>query len=409
MKEHQGSVYIATTLDTKSAEIFYVSELIQKIGLAVRIVDLTTKPTRLIREADVRAETIADYHPDGRQAVFCNDRGRAIAAMAIAFQSYLQQQTDIAAILGLGGSGGTALITPAMQSLPVGVPKLMVSTMTSGDISGYIGASDISMMYSVTDVSGLNIISRKVLKNAANQIAGAVYFNRQDDISDEQKPAIALTMFGVTTPCVQQLTANLEHDYDCLVFHATGSGGKAMEKLVDSQLLHSVLDITTTEVCDYLFGGVLACNEDRFGAIARTKTPCIISCGALDMVNFGRPSTIPEQYKGRQFYHHNAQVTLMRTTPEENYQMGVWIAEKLNHCEGEIRFIIPTAGFSSLDIKGGVFWSPVADDAFIKAFTDNYEITEKRQLIFSPHHINSPEFCEQVMQLHQEMINHTEI
>lgn len=405
MPKHQGFIYVASTLDTKSAELFYVSDLIKNAGLAVRTVDLSTQPSLLEKNADVTAEMVASFHPQGAGAIFCGDRGKAIEAMAQAFSLYLAAQTDVAAILGLGGSGGTALITPAMQILPVGVPKLMVSTMASGDISGYIGASDISMMYSVTDVSGLNVISRKVLKNAANQIAGAVWFDNGEADTAENKPAIALTMFGVTTPCVQQLTAKLEHDHDCLVFHATGSGGKAMEKLIDSRLLDSVLDITTTEVCDYLFGGVLACDEDRFGAIARTQTPCVLSCGALDMVNFGRPSTVPEQYKDRQFYHHNAQVTLMRTTVEENRQMGHWIAEKLNACEGEIRFIIPTAGFSALDIDGAPFWDPQADQAFIDALTQYLVTTEKRQLILSPHHINSPEFCEQVIELHQKIVN----
>ncbi|MTC41479.1 Tm-1-like ATP-binding domain-containing protein [Providencia sp. wls1921] len=405
MPKHQGFIYVASTLDTKSAELFYVSDLIKNAGLAVRTVDLSTQPSLLEKNADVTAEMVASFHPQGAGAIFCGDRGKAIEAMAQAFSLYLAAQTDVAAILGLGGSGGTALITPAMQILPVGVPKIMVSTMASGDISGYIGASDISMMYSVTDVSGLNVISRKVLKNAANQIAGAVWFDNGEGDTAENKPAIALTMFGVTTPCVQQLTAKLEHDHDCLVFHATGSGGKAMEKLIDSRLLDSVLDITTTEVCDYLFGGVLACDEDRFGAIARTQTPCVLSCGALDMVNFGRPSTVPEQYKDRQFYHHNAQVTLMRTTVEENRQMGHWIAEKLNACEGEIRFIIPTAGFSALDIDGAPFWDPQADQAFIDALTQHLVTTEKRQLILSPHHINSPEFCEQVIELHQKIVN----
>lgn len=405
MKKHHGFIYIATTLDTKSAEIFYVSDLIKKAGLTVRTVDLTTQPTQLEKNADVSASTVASYHPLGAEAVFCGDRGKAIEAMAEAFSLYLAAQTDVAAILGLGGSGGTALITPAMQILPVGIPKLMVSTMASGDISGYIGASDISMMYSVTDVSGLNIISRKVLKNAANQIAGSVWFDNDDAEAIELKPAVALTMFGVTTPCVQELTAKLEDEYDCLVFHATGSGGKAMEKLIDSNLLHSVLDITTTEVCDYLFGGVLACDEDRFGAIARTKTPCVLSCGALDMVNFGRPATVPEQYRDRNFYHHNSQVTLMRTTLEENRQMGRWIAEKLNRCEGEIRFIVPTAGFSALDIEGAPFWDPAADQAFIDSLSENLMTTEKRKLVLSPYHVNSVEFCDQVIQLHQEILN----
>ncbi|AFH92925.1 MULTISPECIES: Tm-1-like ATP-binding domain-containing protein [Providencia] len=405
MKQHQGYIYIATTLDTKSDELFYVCDLIKETGLSVRTVDLTTQPTQLKRDADVSAQTVASFHPAGVEAVFCGDRGRAIEAMSLAFSLYLNAQTDVAAILGLGGSGGTALITPAMQALPVGIPKLMVSTMASGDTSGYVGASDISMMYSVTDVSGLNVISRKVLKNAANQIAGSIYFNREDKVDDVSKPAIALTMFGVTTPCVQQLTEQLESQYDCLVFHATGSGGKAMEKLIDSHLLHSVLDITTTEVCDHLFGGVLACDDDRFGAIARTQTPCVLSCGALDMVNFGRPSTVPDHYRHRLFYNHNAQVTLMRTTKEENQQMGRWIANKLNRCEGEVRFIIPTAGFSALDIEGAQFWDPEADQAFIDALTENLITTEKRKLILSPYHINSLEFCEQVIQLHQDILN----
>lgn len=405
MKQHQGYIYIATTLDTKSDELFYVCDLIKETGLSVRTIDLTTQPTQLKRDADVSAQTVASFHPAGVDAVFCGDRGRAIEAMSLAFSLYLNAQTDVAAILGLGGSGGTALITPAMQALPVGIPKLMVSTMASGDTSGYVGASDISMMYSVTDVSGLNVISRKVLKNAANQIAGSIYFNREDKVDDVSKPAIALTMFGVTTPCVQQLTEQLESQYDCLVFHATGSGGKAMEKLIDSHLLHSVLDITTTEVCDHLFGGVLACDDDRFGAIARTQTPCVLSCGALDMVNFGRPSTVPDHYRHRLFYNHNAQVTLMRTTKEENQQMGRWIANKLNRCEGEVRFIIPTAGFSALDIEGAQFWDPEADQAFIDALTENLITTEKRKLILSPYHINSLEFCEQVIQLHQDILN----
>lgn len=405
MKQHQGYIYIATTLDTKSDELFYVCDLIKETGLSVRTVDLTTQPTQLKRDADVSAQTVASFHPAGVEAVFCGDRGRAIEAMSLAFSLYLNAQTDVAAILGLGGSGGTALITPAMKALPVGIPKLMVSTMASGDTSGYVGASDISMMYSVTDVSGLNVISRKVLKNAANQIAGSIYFNREDKVGDVSKPAIALTMFGVTTPCVQQLTEQLESQYDCLVFHATGSGGKAMEKLIDSHLLHSVLDITTTEVCDHLFGGVLACDDDRFGAIARTQTPCVLSCGALDMVNFGRPSTVPDHYRHRLFYNHNAQVTLMRTTKEENQQMGRWIANKLNRCEGEVRFIIPTAGFSALDIEGAQFWDPEADQAFIDALTENLITTEKRKLILSPYHINSLEFCEQVIQLHQDILN----
>jgi len=209
MKEQQSYIYIAATLDTKAIETYYVSQLIKKTGLAVRIIDLSTNPNNLNNKTDISAETIASYHPLGREAIFSQDRGKAIAAMAIAFEKYLSQQKDVLAILGLGGSGGTALITPAMQSLAIGIPKLMLSTMASGDVSGYIGASDISIMYSVTDISGLNTISRKILKNAAAQIAGAVLFNSADEDENKNKPTLALTMFGVTTPCVQQLTQKL--------------------------------------------------------------------------------------------------------------------------------------------------------------------------------------------------------
>ena len=205
--------------------------------------------------------------------------------MAMAFERFLSQQQDVGALLGLGGSGGTALITPAMRALPIGVPKLMVSTMASGNVAAYVGSSDITMMYSVTDVAGLNRISRRVLANAAGAIAGAYReaLNRQQA---DDRPAVGITMFGVTTPCVQQVTRLLEVDHDCVVFHATGTGGRSMEKLLDSGLFSGLLDLTTTEVCDFLFGGVLACTEDRFGAVARTQAPYVGSCGALDMVEF---------------------------------------------------------------------------------------------------------------------------
>lgn len=388
-------IYLVSTLDTKGEEIVYIKNLLAEKDLICKIVDLSTQPHAFNHLADVSASLIASFHPEGSSAVFCGDRGKAIVAMAKAFELFLSKQNDIGAILGLGGSGGTALITPAMQSLAIGIPKLMVSTMASGDISGYIGASDIAMMYSVTDIAGINVISRKILSNAANFIAGSILFKKQEVVED--KPAIGLTMFGVTTPCVQSVSAQLHDQYDCLIFHATGSGGKAMEKLADSHLLHGVLDITTTEVCDYLFGGVLACDDNRFDAIARSQIPYIGSCGALDMVNFASPDTIPEKYQNRLFYPHNPQVTLMRTTPEENQQMANWIANKLNQCQGYVTFIIPEEGFSALDIKGGAFWSPDANKAFIEEFEKTYMVTEKRRLIKVPYHINSPQFCDLII------------
>ncbi len=392
MKEITGFIYAVATADTKGIELYYVRDLIANTGVPVKTVDLSTQKLNGDSCADISPDDVAAFHPQGASAVFCGDRGKSIDAMAMAFKIFLSSRDDVAAIIGLGGSGGTALITPAMQALPVGLPKLVVSTMASGDISGYIGASDIAMLYSVTDVAGLNRISRRVLGNAAHQIAGAVLFQSEDHVVD--KPALGLTMFGVTTPCIHAISQLLETDYDCLVFHATGSGGRAMEKLVDSGMLSGVLDITTTEVCDLLAGGILACGEDRFDAIARAQLPYVVSCGALDMVNFGHPATIPVKYASRLFYHHNAQITLMRTTPEENVAMAKWIADKLNRCNGEVRFLIPQGGFSALDAPGQPFWSPEADQAFITTLESALLQNDQRKIIYLPYNINDPLFAE---------------
>ena len=393
MKTKNRSIYIATTLDTKGAEVQFVKDLIQQKGLHPVTVDLSTKSSNEDRGADINARTVAEFHPDGAGAVFCGERGKAITAMSVAFERFVLNCDDIAALLGLGGSGGTALITPAMQTLPIGLPKLMVSTMASGDISGYIGASDIAMMYSVTDVAGLNRISRRVLANAANAIAGQVYFSSEEKRNEPEKPSLGLTMFGVTTPCIKDVTALLEKDFDCLVFHATGSGGRAMEKLADSNLLNGLLDLTTTEVCDYLFDGVLACTEDRFGAVIRTKIPYVGSCGALDMVNFSHIDTVPQKHASRLFYKHNAQVSLMRTTSDECTEMGRWIGNKLNQCDGEVRFLIPEGGLSTLDSPEQPFWDPEADAALFKALEETVIQTEKRFLIKLPYNINDPLFA----------------
>jgi uncharacterized protein (UPF0261 family) len=246
-------------------------------------------------------------------------------------------------------------------------------------------------MYSVTDVAGLNRISRQVLGNAAHALAGMLA-HRVPPASDA-KPAVGLTMFGVTTPCVQQVTKALEDDYDCLVFHATGTGGQSMEKLVDSGLIAGVIDVTTTEVCDLLMGGVFSAGEDRLGAIARTSVPYVGSCGALDMVNFGAMDTVPAHYRGRNLYVHNPQVTLMRTTPEENRRMGEWIAAKLNACQGEVRFLLPEGGVSLIDAPGQPFHDPEADAALFEALEATVQTTGKRRLIRLPHNINDPEFA----------------
>ena len=234
---------------------------------------------------DVSAAEVAAHHPDGADAVLTlEDRGQAVAAMGEALARFLPTCADIGGVIGAGGSGNTALVAQGMRSLPIGVPRVLVSTVASGDVAPYVGPNDITMMYSVVDVAGLNRISRVVLANAAHALAGMM---QGATPAGEDKPAIGLTMFGVTTPCVDQVRAELEARYDCLVFHATGTGGRSMEKLVDSGMVLGCIDSTTTEVCDHLMGGVFSAGEDRLGAFARTGLPYVGSCGALDMVNFG--------------------------------------------------------------------------------------------------------------------------
>lgn len=401
MSSKTDAVYIATTTDTKGRELDFVRKVINRHGVKTVTIDLSTKPHKSDVKADISAQEIAAYHPRGAEAVFCGERGKAIEAMSLAFTHFISARSDVAAMLGLGGSGGTALITPAMQALPIGVPKLMVSTMASGDTSPYVGSSDIAMLYSVTDVAGINRISRKILMNAAAQITGAVLFTQQEG-DTQDPPALGLTMFGVTTPCVRQVTEGLESQYDCLVFHATGSGGNAMEKLAGEGLLDGILDLTLTEICDMLFGGVLACSPTRLDVVARTRLPWVGSCGALDMINFSSMDKVPEHYRQRQLFVHNAQVTLMRTTPEENAVMGQWIAEKLNQCDGEIRFLIPMQGFSSIDAKGQAFWSPKADLAFIHAFESHFKQTPKRRMIKLDCNINDAEFADAAIRAFRE-------
>jgi uncharacterized protein (UPF0261 family) len=314
-----GSVYVVGTFDTKGDELRYVAGLVSSAGLPVTTVDLGTTgdlgPANEGKDVDVGAGEVAAHHPGGPAAVATGDRGSAVAAMAVAFEAFTRARAGgISAMIGLGGSGGTALITPAMRALPIGLPKVMVSTVASGDVAPYVGPSDIAMLYSVTDVAGLNRISRQVLGNAAHAVAGMAATPVPAEA--DGKAALGLTMFGVTTPCVTRVSELLRDDYDCLVFHATGTGGRSMEKLVDDGLIGGVLDISTTEVCDLLMGGVMSAGEERLDAIARTRVPYVGACGALDMVNFGAMETVPGKYQDRNLYPHNPQVTLMRTTPE---------------------------------------------------------------------------------------------
>jgi uncharacterized protein (UPF0261 family) len=394
-----GLAYVIGTFDTKGAELGYAADLVRAAGADVVTVDVSTSVRT--GPADVSPQEVAGHHPDGPDAVFTDDRGSAVTAMAVALQRFLLGRPDVGGVLGLGGSGGTALVTPAMRALPVGVGKVMVSTVASGNVAPYVDASDIAMWYSVTDVAGLNRISRRVIGNAAHALAGIV---THEIPAADDRPAVGLTMFGVTTPCVTAVTQRLGGAVDPLVFHATGTGGRAMEKLVDSHLVGSVLDITTTEVCDLLVGGVFPCTEDRLGAIARTGVPYVGSCGALDMVNFGAPSTVPSPFAARTFYEHNPQVTLMRTTAEENVAFARFLARGLNACEGPVRFLLPTGGVSALDAPGQAFWDPDADEALFATLEAEVRQTDRRRVERLPYNINDPEFADALVGAWQEVV-----
>jgi uncharacterized protein (UPF0261 family)/ABC-type branched-subunit amino acid transport system ATPase component len=390
-------VVVAGTLDTKGDELRLIRDILKDAGLRTRLVDLSTsgKPSG----ADVPPIEVALNHPRGAVGLFTGDRATSVAAMAQAFEAWIKRQTGVAGIISAGGSGGTAMVAPAMRALPVGVPKVLISSVASGNVGHYVGPSDIMMMYSVTDVQGLNSISRQVLANGAQAMAGMVKQRLGEARAAAQSrvveglPAVGLTMFGVTTKCVQQVTAQLKDEYECLVFHATGIGGQSMEKLIDSRLLSGVIDVTTTEICDMMMGGVFPATEDRFGAVIRARLPYVGSVGALDMVNFGTPETIPERYRGRTFYPHNPQVTLMRTTAEENERMGHWIGERLNRMEAPVRFLLPEGGVSALDAPGQPFHDPAADAALIKALEQTVRRTSSRQLVRLPYHINDAQFA----------------
>ncbi len=388
--------YIVGTLDTKGEELLYIRDLLQGAGVPTCVVDVGTGGGAAPAGADVSAAEVAGHHAEGAGAVLGHDdRGQAVAAMGEALARFLPARGDIGGIVGAGGSGNTALVAQGMRALPIGVPRVLVSTVASGNVAPYVGPNDITMMYSVADVAGLNRISRVVLANAAHALAGMM---QGEAPAGDDKPAIGMTMFGVTTPCVDQVRALLEADHDCLVFHATGTGGRSMEKLVDSGLVLGCIDSTTTEVCDLLMGGVFSAGEDRLGAFARTGLPYVGSCGALDMVNFGALETVPAQYRERTLHVHNPQVTLMRTTPEENRAMGAWIGDKLNQCDGPVRFLIPEKGVSLIDAPGMPFHDPEADAALFEALEGTVRQSGTRRLVRLPLHVNDAAFSQALVE-----------
>jgi uncharacterized protein (UPF0261 family)/ABC-type branched-subunit amino acid transport system ATPase component len=396
LAERMGrTALVVGTFDTKGRELKFIRDALRKLGLRTRTVDLSTsgKPS----SADVTPQEVASAHPRGASGVFSGDRGKSVEAMATAFARWIARQRDIGGIISAGGSGNTSIATAGMRAMPVGVPKVMISTVASGDVGRYIGPSDIVMMHSVADVQGLNSITEQILSNGAHALAGMIA--RLPTAAERSakrmtaKPALGLTMFGLTTPCVQAVTAELGGEYDCLVFHATGIGGRSMESLADSGMLAGALDITTTEVADMLVGGVFPATEDRFGAFIRRPIPYVGSLGAVDMVNFGPMDTVPAKFRGRNFVVHNPNVTLMRTTREENAAIGAWIGERLNRMSGPVRFLIPEHGLSGIDAPGKPFYDPEADRALFDAVARTVNQSMQRQVIRVPAHINEPAFA----------------
>ena len=391
-------VYAIATMDTKGEELQFVADCLRKAGIDVRTVDVGTGSEPTV-EADVSRRAVIGSSPLTDATDLAQlDRGSAVTRMGQSLARYLATASDknLAGVIGIGGSGGTALITTAMRELPIGLPKVMVSTMASGNTAPYVDCSDITMVYSVVDVAGINRVSAVILSNAANALAGMV---SQSQPAAQRQNTLGMTMFGVTTACVDAVRSELTGDgYECLVFHATGSGGRAMEKLVHSGLVRGVLDVTTTEVADEVVGGTLTAGPKRFDTLIESQVPLVVSFGALDMVNFGAWDTVPESFRDRNLYRHNAQVTLMRTSPDENQRIARWMADKLNRATAPISVVVPRQGVSALDAPDQPFYDPTADAALFDTFAAAFEQRPDRHLVQTDHHINDPPFAQTLVQ-----------
>jgi uncharacterized protein (UPF0261 family) len=383
-------VALFATLDTKGREAAFVAQELVRLGVSVKLVDTSCLGEPSVKADVPREEVFRAAGADHAQLRARADRGHAVTAAAKGAASLAlawHAKRVLAGVLGLGGSAGTTIGTAAMRALPIGVPKLMVSTLASGSVGAYVGTKDILMMNSVVDVSGINRISRAVLTRAAQAMAGMAHAGAvRADASD--KPLIAASMFGVTTPCVEHARGLLESaGFEVLVFHATGAGGRAMEALIDDGMIAGVLDVTTTELTDELVGGVLSAGPERLTAAARRGIPQVISVGALDMVNFQGRATVPAKFDARKFHQHNENVTLMRTTPEENKVLGLELGAKVRASEGPKEIYLPSKGVSALDGLGGDFEDPEAR----KALFDGIKATAGTVKIHAPDpHDNDP-------------------
>jgi uncharacterized protein (UPF0261 family) len=395
-----AAVALVGTLDTKGPDFAFLADRLRAAGAEVIVVDAGTgDPDGLT--PDIDGETVAAAAGTTRAELrAAADRGRAVTEMgrgAAAVVAGLVARGQVAGVLSAGGSGGSSIAAQVMAGLPVGLPKLLVSTMASGDVSPYVGAKDVAIMYSVVDVAGINRISRLVLGNAAAAMAGMVAAHAVQaaaaapDAGD--RPLIAASMFGVTTPAVETARARLAGlGYEVLVFHATGAGGRALEALAEARLVSGVLDLTTTELADDLVGGVLSAGPDRLTAAGAAGLPQVIGPGALDMVNFGPPDTVPEKFAGRLFFEHNPTVTLMRTTAAEMAELGGRIGRKTAAATGPAEVFWPERGISALDADGQPFWDPPADAACLDAL-DRELTAAGRTLRRIDAHINDPRFA----------------
>ena len=386
------TILLIGTLDTKGEEYTYVKDLIEERGHQVLMMDAGVLGSPAFAP-DVTATEVAEAGGTSLEELRANqDRGEAVEVMIsgvskLAAQLYAEGRFD--GVMGLGGGGGTTIATAGMRALPVGVPKLMVSTVASDDISPYVDVKDITMMYSVVDIAGLNRLSRRILSNAAGAISGMV---AQEAPAQDDKPLIAATMFGVTTPCVDVVREELERSgYEVVVFHATGSGGRAMEGLIEDGYIAAVADVTTTEWCDEVVGGVLSAGPDRLEAAAKREIPQVVSCGALDMVNFKARDTVPPQFQDRNLYRHNPNVTLMRTTPEECQVIGQRIAEKLNLAKGPVTLVLPLRGVSMIDKEGEPFYDAEADAKLFDSLKEHVD-PGTVDIVELDVHINDPAF-----------------
>ena len=387
-------VLIIGTLDTKGAEFKFLKQNIEKAGAETLMLNTGIMGEPYFRP-DISNEEAADAAGHTvKELRESNDRGFNIDVMmrgAAKLALKLYNQGLVSGVVSLGGTAGTTIGTYAMQALPVGLPKLQVSTVASGDTRPYVGAKDITMMYSVVDIAGLNRISKTIISNAAYAIAGMSKNSQQAD--KEEQPLIGATMFGVTTPCVTAAREYLEgRGYEVLVFHATGTGGQSMEALVEGGFIKGVLDITTTEWCDELVGGVLSAGPKRLEAAGKMGIPQVVSTGALDMVNFGPMGTVPEKFKGRILYKHNPTITLMRTTVEENIELGKIIAEKLNTAKGKTALMLPLKGVSLYDAEGHPFYGPEQAKALFDTLRENID-PDVVELIEMDNAINDSQFA----------------